>query len=211
YELKEDDESSHGTLDRWMALRSPARILDLGCADGSLGARFGNAGHHVIGVDRSESPGVRERIAEFYEGDLDKGIPAAAGDDFDVVIAADVLEHVRDPATTLDQIRDVLRPGGTLLVSVPNFGHWYPRLRVALGLFDYDARGILDADHVRFFTRRSFERLVRQAGWTVRRREAVGIPLGIVERGGERTGGGRFRALLDRLDRAAVALRPQLF
>lgn len=212
YELKEDDDSSHGTLERWMALRSPSRVLDLGCADGSLGARFARTGHHVIGVDRTERPGVRDRIVEFYEGDLEKGIPTAAGDDFDVVVAADVLEHVRDPAAALDGIRDVLRPGGSLLVSVPNFGHWYPRIRVALGLFDYDARGILDADHVRFFTRRSFERLVREAGWTIRRREAVGIPLGVVERGGESgAGGGPLRRLLGRIDRAATAIRPQLF
>ena len=164
YELKDDADSSHGTLERWMGLRSPARVLDLGCADGSLAARLVAQGHHVVGVDVRESPGVRDRVHEFYEADLEKGIPDAAGDGYDVVIAADVLEHVRDPAATLAQIREVLRPGGTLLASIPNFGHWYPRARVALGLFDYDARGILDRDHVRFFTRRSFARLVRDAG-----------------------------------------------
>ncbi len=47
----------------------------------------------------------------------------------------------------------LLRPGGQVLLSVPNFGHWYPRLRVMFGLFGYDRRGILDDTHLRFFTR----------------------------------------------------------
>ena len=51
-----------------------------------------------------------------------------------------------------------------IVASVPNFGHWYPRLRTAAGLFDYDQRGILDRTHVRFFTRRSFRRAVANTG-----------------------------------------------
>lgn len=212
YELKEGEDTSHGTIGRWMSMRSPNKVLDLGCADGSLGATLVQQGHQVIGVDLHESPGVRDRVHDFYEADLEKGIPAAVGDGFDTVIAADVLEHVRDPQATLDQIREVLRPGGTLIVSVPNFGHWYPRARVALGLFDYDARGILDADHVRFFTRRSFDRLVDNAGWATRRRETVGIPFGVVERGGHDTDHpGGARSLVSRIDRAAASVRPQLF
>ncbi|MCB1040399.1 MAG: methyltransferase domain-containing protein [Acidimicrobiales bacterium] len=213
YELKEDADSSHGTIARWMGMRSPNRVLDLGCADGSLGALLVDQGHDVVGVDLHESPGVRDRLRDFYEADLEKGIPSAVGDGYDTVVAADVLEHVRDPRATLDQIRDVLRPGGTLIASIPNFGHWYPRGRVALGLFDYDARGILDRDHVRFFTRRSFERLLESAGWQVRRVEATGIPLGVVERGAapDAAAPGTARTVLGKVSRAATVVRPQLF
>ena len=59
---------------------------------------------------------------------------------------------------------DRLRPGGTVIASVPNVSHWYPRGRVAIGRFDYDQRGILDATHLRFFTRRSFLRMAHAAG-----------------------------------------------
>lgn len=212
YELKQDEHSSHGTIARWLSVRSPNKILDLGCGDGSLGALLAEQGHTVTGVDRQEEPGVRGRLHDFYEADLEKGIPSAVGDGYDVVVAADVLEHVRDPGEALDQIRAVLRPGGTAIVSIPNFGHWYPRARVALGMFDYDARGILDQDHVRFFTRRSFGRLIDSAGWEVRRRTSVGIPFGVVERGGADDARPRgLRALAGSLDRGAAALRPQLF
>ena len=212
YELKEDSASSHGRILQWMQMRPASRVLDLGCSDGTLGARLAEMGHTVVGVDQQEHKGVRERLIDFFEADLEQGIPDGVGGDFDVVIAADVLEHVRAPEKVLDDVRTVLRPGGSVITSVPNFGHWYPRARVALGRFDYDARGILDRGHLRFFTRRSFTRLVSSAGWEVRRAEAIGLPLEVVGRGGaaadER---GRGRSLLARLDRAAVAVRPELF
>ena len=102
------------------------------------------------------------------------------------------------------------------MASVPNFAHWYPRVRVAAGRFDYDRRGILDRDHLRFFTRRSFEHLARGAGFAVRRREAVGLPLEVVERGGATGGdagdgtGGLGRGV-QRLDHLGVAAWPSLF
>ena len=138
----------------------------------------------MTGVDLTVHDGVKERVDRFVQADLDQGLPPELDGPYDVVLAADVLEHVRRPDALLAQLHDVLAPGGSLIVSVPNFGHWYPRIRVALGRFDYDRRGILDADHVRFFTRRSFERLVTAEGFTVARRDATGLPLEVADRGG---------------------------
>src|SRR3546814_18754659 len=130
----------------------------------------------------------------------------------DLVICADVLEHVRHPEALLDDIRGRLRPGGSVIASIPNFGHWYPRARVALGRFDYDARGILDRGHVRFFTKRSFTRLVESAGGGLRRTEATGLPLAVVERGGSGYGAPpSARPNVVRLDKTAVAVRPPPF
>jgi hypothetical protein len=87
---------------------------------------------------------------------------------------------------------------------------------VALGLFDYDRRGILDQTHLRFFTRRSFERLCRDHGWRVARRGYTGLPLEVVERGAAGGGAeagddGAARRLVRRLDATAVQARPNLF
>ncbi len=100
-----------------------------------------------------------------------------------------------------------------MYVSVPNFGHWYPRLRVLLGRFDYDRRGILDSDHVRFFTRRSFERLIRGSGMEVVRRSATGIPLEVSARGsnGDGAGSGVGSRVVKAVERVGLQLRPQLF
>lgn len=212
YELKTGEDTSHQRLLSWLRSRPPSRILDLGCSDGSLASLLREHGHEVVGVDVAEVGDVRSRVDRFVEADLDGGLPAEVGDGYDVVLAADVLEHVRRPERILADVSQALVPGGSLVTSVPNFGHWYPRARVALGKFDYDRRGILDRDHVRFFTRDSFERLVTGSGWRVRRREAVGPPLEVVGRGGA-DGGRSSRAaeVVQKVDGLGVALRPTLF
>jgi SAM-dependent methyltransferase len=101
YELKHDEGTSHDRIIRWLGLRPLSRILDLGCSDGALGARLVAQGHTVVGVDAVELKGVRERLSDFYEADLDAGIPDDTGDGFDVVLAADVLEHLREEAVGL--------------------------------------------------------------------------------------------------------------
>jgi len=126
-------------------------------------------------------------------------------------VAADVLEHVREPGDLLAEARDRLAPGGVIAVSVPNFAHWYPRLRVLSGRFDYDRRGILDAGHVRFFTRASFERLVERNGLRVRRRSTTGLPVEVAERGALPDGPAPGEGLVARVDRLGVALWPTLF
>jgi len=213
YDQKESLDSSHAMVLRWISDRRAGRILDLGCSSGSLAARLRDAGHHVTGVDLVAHEGVKDRVDRFIQADLDQGIPLEVEGPFDVVLAADVLEHVRHPEQTLDQIRLLLAAGGSLIASVPNFGHWYPRTRVALGRFDYDRRGILDRDHVRFFTRRSFERLVTSRGFRPVRLNGTGLPLEVVDRGGRGSSvdGNRLIRIADRVNRAAVSARPQLF
>ena len=210
YELKPSPHSSHGRLLGWLGRRSPARVLDVGCSDGQFGALVREQGHHVVGVDIVKHDGVADRLDDFVEADLEQGLPDT-GEPYDVVIAADVLEHVTDPAHLLNDMTAALAPGGRILVSVPNFGHWYPRGRVAVGRFDYDQRGPLDQGHVRFFTRRSFERLVTANGLRVVARDTVGSPVDVLARGREDTTLGAVAQGVAATDRAATRVWPTLF
>jgi len=208
YVLKQSKDSSHAVILHWLAKMPPARVLDLGCSGGLLSERLRDLGHTVTGVDILELPSVRERVDRFIRADLDKGLPAEvqAEGPFDVVLAADVLEHVRCPEVVLEQCRDALAPHGVLVASVPNVGHWYARGRVALGLFDYDQRGIFDRGHVRFFTRKGFLRRLQTAGFAIVRSQATGLPLDALTD----SDGAAVRALRA-ADRLAVGLRPTLF
>lgn len=192
YDLKPSPHSSHGRLLAWLQHTPPGDVLDVGCSDGRFGALARASGHRVHGVDLIKHDGVGERLDSFVEADLNIGLPAEAGTGYDRIVAADVLEHVVDPAALLTDIAGRLAPGGEVLVSVPNFGHWYPRGRTAIGRFDYDSRGPLDHGHVRFFTRRSFERLVASCGLRIVERGVVGVPVDILDRGGP--GGALARA-----------------
>jgi 2-polyprenyl-3-methyl-5-hydroxy-6-metoxy-1,4-benzoquinol methylase len=211
YELKPHEDTSHARLQTWLGRRPPGRVLDLGCSDGALAERLRSFGHSVTGVDREELPGVGARVDRFVRCDLEDGLPDELGAGYDIVVAADVLEHVRRPDRLLVEMGRRLAPGGTVLVSVPNFGHWYPRARATFGRFDYDRRGILDRDHVRFFTRASFERLVAKAGFSVSRREAVGLPFDVLDRGvSTEHGGTSARRAARAVDGFGVWLRPTL-
>jgi glycosyltransferase involved in cell wall biosynthesis len=205
YAFKEEDGSSHAVILNMMSRLPTSRIIDLGCSGGLLADKLRARGHFVVGVDHTEVPGVRDRTDAFFAADLNKGVPKEVGTGYDVVIAGDVIEHLSSPSECLRQMIGMLRPGGQMLLSVPNFGHWYPRLRVCLGIFGYDRRGILDDTHLRFFTRSTLRRLVRRGGFDILEETVTGLPLGAMS-----SGGGLSKAVR-RLDEILVRTRPTLF
>ncbi|MFG3494463.1 methyltransferase domain-containing protein [Streptomyces sp. NPDC047928] len=205
YAFKEGDGSSHSViLDRMRSL-PPGRVLDVGCSGGLFAERLEALGHQVTGIDHVEVEGVRGRCSRFFLADLEEGLPDGVGDGYDYVVAGDVIEHLSRPERLLAQLRDVLSPDGRVLLSVPNFGHWYARLRVALGVFDYDRRGILDETHLRFFSRASLRRTVRSAGYDVLSLAATGAPFWSV------LGGGPLAKALGGLSKVLTRIRPTVF
>ncbi|MFF8290247.1 methyltransferase domain-containing protein [Streptomyces sp. NPDC016309] len=206
YAFKEGDGSSHAViLDRMRDL-PPGRVLDVGCSGGVFAGHLEALGHTVTGIDRVEVEGVRDRCSGgFFLADLEEGLPDGIGEGYDYVVAGDVIEHLSRPERLLAELRGALRPDGHVLLSVPNFGHWYSRLRVALGIFDYDRRGILDETHLRFFSRASLRRTVRAAGYDVLSIVATGAPFWSV------LGRGPLSRALGGTSRLLTRLRPTLF
>ena len=211
YELKPSDHSSHGVLLRWLSSVPPAEVLDVGCSDGQFAALAGVYGHAVTGVDLVKHEGIADRVQTFVEADLNRGLPTEAGSDYRVVVAGDVLEHVVDPQQLLTDIAGRLAVDGEVFVSVPNFAHWYPRAKVVSGRFDYDQRGPLDHGHVRFFTRRTFERLIDQCGLRIVEQQTVGSPFDVVARGASDDRVARVAGRVAAADRAATKMWPTLF
>ncbi|MFE7384927.1 glycosyltransferase [Streptomyces zhihengii] len=205
YAFKEGDGSSHAAVLRVMRTMPPGRVLDVGCSGGEFAARLEELGHTVTGLDFIEVPGVRERCSRFVLADLEQGLPAEIGEEYDYVVAADVIEHLSRPEEVLRGLRDVLVPGGRLLLSVPNFSHWYARLRVAVGAFGYDRRGILDETHLRFFTRAGLRRTIRASGFDELRLTSTGSPFWSVLGAGPVAGG------LGAASRLLTRVRPTLF
>jgi SAM-dependent methyltransferase len=109
------------------------RVLDLGCRYGTLTSHYA-AGNDVIGidVDRDALESAAALGLETVWADAEEPLPFDDGM-FDVVVAGELLEHVRQPEALVAEVRRVLRPGGTFVGSVPNAFRLKNRLRFLAG------------------------------------------------------------------------------
>lgn len=206
-----DPASSHTRLARLLddtlrGLHAP-RILDVGCGPGLLrrcAADLGLAPGAVwTGLDADAEALGLARLAgmETVAADLASDTLPPLGGPFDAVVLGDVLEHLPDPDRALRLLLPLAcSPGTPVLVSLPNVANLAVRAGLLLGRFEYGGRGICDRTHLRFFTRRSAQRLLADAGLRVLRTFATPVPLWLLV-----SPDGRPRA-----PRAAFALQASL-
>jgi len=163
------------TDERWRELArhvSPGnRVLDYGCGGGIFSKKLVQEGCDVVGMDVAEQALLvaRSRVPEALFIRLDPGEPLPA-DGFDVIWASEVLEHVYHTGYLMREFARVLRPNGKLLVTVPYHGFLK---NLAIVLLRFERHFNPEGAHVRFFTRRSLERLAQRAG--LRAVEFVGL------------------------------------
>jgi methionine biosynthesis protein MetW len=148
---------------------SARRVLDIGCAAGGLATLLGDA--EVVGIELDEhyAAAAERHCARVIRADAEQlardGIEELGR--FDCVVAADVLEHLVDPWSTLRAYARLLEPGGTAVISLPNVAHWSTYLALLKGSWPRNPEGIHDATHLRWFTLRDARELVEQAGLQV--------------------------------------------
>jgi methionine biosynthesis protein MetW len=163
---------AYETPRREIARHVPAgarRVLDLGCASGGLASLLKARGPvEVVGVERDEdyAAAAEGHCDRVIQADLEALDPDGLGR-FDCLVAADVLEHLVDPWSTLRAYARLLEPGGTAVVSLPNVAHWSTYAALVRGSWPRNPEGIHDATHLRWFTLRDARELLAQAGLTV--------------------------------------------
>jgi 2-polyprenyl-3-methyl-5-hydroxy-6-metoxy-1,4-benzoquinol methylase len=164
-----DSDSTHAKVLKLVG--AGKRVLELGCATGSMTRVLRDRGCRVVAVELDAE--MASRAEPYCErmilGDLDQmDLVAELGkEEFDVVVAADVLEHLKDPLAVLNAVKKHLGPGGYIVLSVPNVAHGSVRLALLQGRFRYTDLGLLDRTHLRFFTRETIVQLLRDAGFAV--------------------------------------------
>jgi len=160
----------------------PAVILDVGCGDGSalaVAAQYisgQNPAHRFAGLDWSADAlrQARARGLTVVRGSISPRLPVADGA-ADVVIMSELIEHLVDPDGAVAEVRRVLRPGGSLLLSTPNLAAWYNRGLLAVGIQPvfsevsltgvFGRPGRVVAGHLRLFTRRALTEFLAASGF----------------------------------------------
>jgi SAM-dependent methyltransferase len=164
YEFKAFRYSSHYWILKLLECeREPVKILDVGTAGGYLGKILSGRGHTVTGIEKDAATAERARgyYGSFHLADIET-FEFPYRREFDYILFADVLEHLRDPAAVLRQCIPALKETGKIIVSVPNVANFIIRLSLLFGKFDYMDRGILDRTHLRFFTLRSLKKMMSE-------------------------------------------------
>jgi methionine biosynthesis protein MetW len=146
-----------------------SRVLDVGCGTGGVSRVIADTRKaKIIGIEPNScrAAAARARGLEVHQ-ELFTSEVLQVLELFDVVVFADVLEHVADPGNFLQLAQRALLPGGRVIASVPNVAHWSVRLDLLRGRFNYQESGIRDATHLRWFTAESLTRLFEASGLRV--------------------------------------------
>jgi 2-polyprenyl-3-methyl-5-hydroxy-6-metoxy-1,4-benzoquinol methylase len=146
-------------------------LLDVGCGSGAFGrllrSRRPDMELWAVEPDPASALAAQDGFDRVVPGTFpDRRIPAGK---FDVVLCADVLEHMPEPELALHAAAQAMAAGGIMIASIPNVRNWrhvlWPLLRH--GKWEYTDRGILDRTHLRFFTRSSMRDLFTGNDWAV--------------------------------------------
>jgi O-antigen biosynthesis protein len=147
-------------------------VLEIGCGPGSQSKVFrGQLGCNVVGIeiDASRAKEARKYCREVHVANLDTDdlSQLLKEERFDVVVCADVLEHLRDPEAVLRSLKSFLNVNGYLVASIPNVTHVAVVYEMIHGRFEYRTEGLLDSTHVKFFSCASALSLIESAGYWV--------------------------------------------
>jgi 2-polyprenyl-3-methyl-5-hydroxy-6-metoxy-1,4-benzoquinol methylase len=151
-----------------LPLNPGARILEIGCGLGATGEAClatGRAGYYCgVELDRKAAAVAAKRITQVHCGNVEQIDPAVLGGDYDALIMSEVLEHLFDPWGVVAALVPKLRPGALVFASSPNVSHKNVVRALLKGRFDYQAVGVMDRTHVRWFTPATYREMFEQAG-----------------------------------------------
>ncbi len=178
YKFVEEEYGPHVKIIRYVG--GGRRVLDVGCATGYLAKRFVENGNGVYGIeiDPEATEEAKKCCKDVIVADVEelKRLPYPE-EFFDVIVCADVLEHLRRPDHVLRMLRQYLKPDGLMIVSLPNVAYWRARLNLLFDNFNYEEIGIMDKTHLRFFTIKTGKELVEEAGFKVIKIDHCGLAM----------------------------------
>ena len=171
--------SSHSQIiSQLSSLKPGTRVLDIGTATGTIGRMGESLGLRLTGIEPNAD--WADTARPFYEA-IEVGTIETCSEQFlrgnQVIILADVLEHMPDLEHSLKYLMSLQAAGTRIVISVPNIANIYVRLSLLMGKFDYTEQGILDKTHLRFFTRKTILQMLSRLNLKVEYILPTPIPL----------------------------------
>jgi glycosyltransferase involved in cell wall biosynthesis/precorrin-6B methylase 2 len=210
YTYKRDDPySSHSQILEWIERERPDEVLEVGTATGYLSAEMTKRGCVVTGVESDPEMAqiAQKHCRRMIVGDAEQLDFSSLGK-YDAIVLGDVVEHLRNPQQFLKRMAQQLKPGGKVLMSLPNVANIWVRLNLLFGRFNYSRVGILDETHLRFFTLASSKRIANDSGLDVLSTSVTPIPLPLIL---PATSKGRILSFLHMMNWGLARLRKTLF
>ncbi len=158
------------------------KALDVGFGCAAIASALQKEGVILDGIDR-DSEAIAESKALFrrvFQSDLNQLDLIPLNEKYDIVLAADILQFLVDPADFLSRLKKHLVKGGILVVSLPNMVNIQTRMRILFGQFPLHHRGILEEQALHFYTLDSMRQLLVRAGWKVEESDVTSFPLTLV-------------------------------
>ena len=155
------------------------RVLEIGCACGAtlreIGARSPSA--RLYGVELNEkAAGIAAPYATILSMDVECLDPSQVAERFDYIVMGDVIEHLQNPWKAIENMRELLTPGGEVIASIPNVAHISTFYGLLSGCWTYEDMGILDRTHFRFFTKKEIIKLFQEAQFDIQDMRYVTVP-----------------------------------
>lgn len=147
------------------------RVLDVGCGAGHLGKGLKERGvEEVVGIEINQEAAseAKKYLDHVIVGDVEETILPFEEGHFDAIIFADILEHLRNPKDVLDRYTRYLSDNGTIIASIPNVRNFEVINRLVGGRWTYQDSGIMDKDHLRFFTFKDMRDMLELSGLFLR-------------------------------------------
>jgi 2-polyprenyl-3-methyl-5-hydroxy-6-metoxy-1,4-benzoquinol methylase len=204
-----DPYSSHSQILQWIDRERPTDVLEVGTASGYLSAEMRKRGCVVTGIEQDMEMAkiAAQHCNKMFTADVEHLDFAELGK-YDAIILGDVVEHLCNPQLFLREIAELLKPGGKVLMSLPNVANIWVRLNLLLGRFNYTRVGILDETHLRFFTLATSQKIASESGFDILSTSVTPIPLPLIL---PSTSRGRALSFLHVLNWGVTRLRKTLF
>ena len=153
------------------SLPGKARVLDLGCGNGSLTSAWSRPGWETHGADTSESgitlagkayPHIQFR---YFDAEEDQIVSHYGEQAFDAIVCTEVIEHVFAPRDLARNVFRLLRPGGVFVVSTPYHGYVKNLAIATAGKMDTHFTALWDGGHIKFWSKKTLSALLHEVGF----------------------------------------------